>query len=106
MKTEIQEKLGDKQPASLDSATASLTKYYMYMLNEASLGLYFSQYISKKVVKEMFDSEVILEKERVHEDLSKYNALVRTMEKETKELATLKDDWATSMTEKLSLLTK
>ena len=83
-----------------------MTKYYMYTLNEASLGLYFSQFISKKISKEMFDSEISLEKEGVADSLAKYNNLAKTMEMETKELGSLKDDWAKSMNEKMSILLK
>jgi hypothetical protein len=98
--------MAEKPKASLDTACDSLVKYYMYTLNEASLGLYFSQFISKKVIKEMYDSEVALEKTGAITDLNKYNNLAKTMEMESRELGSLKDDWAARMSEKLQLLTK
>ena len=106
LKSEIKEKLGEKKAPTIGTATDALTKYYMYSLNEASLGLYFSQFLSKKMVKEMFDSEVAIEKDGTVDSLNKYKNLAKTMEMETRELASLKDDWATSIGEKLTQLTK
>ncbi len=54
----------------------------------------------------MFDSEVQIEKEGTVESLTKYNNLAKIMEMETRELGSLKDDWAKSMGEGLSTLMK
>jgi hypothetical protein len=83
-----------------------MTCYYLYTLNEASLGLYFGQFNFKKEVKEMFDVQCQMDKDGVVEGLNKYKGLAKTMERETKELGELKEDWAKSMAEKMVQLLK
>ena len=81
-------------------------KYYLYTLNEASMSLYLSQNTNRAIVKELFDAECVIESSEVNESLTKHLKIAATMEKETKELGELKDEWAKNMGEKLSLLLK
>ena len=106
MATEIKGKLQGGNKDSVEHIFQSLTKYYLYTMNEASLGLYSAQFISKKMTKEMFESEEQVAKEKVLESLNKYNNLARIMDKESKELAELKDQWASKMSENMNALMK
>ena len=81
-------------------------KYYLYTLNEASMSLYLSQNTNRAIVKELFDAECSIEASEVNESLSKHLKIAKTMEKETKELGELKDEWAKNMGEKLGMLLK
>ena len=99
-------KLTSKPKHDMDVVFEGMSKYYLYTINEASLSLHFGQYVSKKMVKEMHDSGEDIHTKETLESLTKYQRLAKTMNMETKELSGLKEDWITSMTEKMNELMK
>ena len=42
----------------LDDSMLNMTQYYVYLLNESCVGMYFTQFLQKKIVQENFNKNV------------------------------------------------
>jgi len=43
---------------NLENTTKNMTQYYVYLLNESSVGMYFTHFLQKKVIQENFQKNV------------------------------------------------
>ena len=106
VKKELSSKMNSNNEKDIEAAFEYMTKYYMYVLNEASLGLYFCQTKAKKMNRDIIESKNKIDHEEVLEKLAIYNKTAKTIELETREIASLKDDWFNEMNANIMKLAK
>lgn len=78
------------------------TRYYIYVLNESSKGLYFAHQDQKRIATKIFEKREKLKEEQL--TVRKYSSLALGLKKELDELADLNGDWTNKMSQKIQLL--
>ena len=77
-------------------------KSYLFLINESSLGLHFNKAYNKESSQKLFEKQQRVAQE--YKKMDKMSHLASVLKRDTKEIGELKDKWASSMAQKLSLI--
>ena len=100
--SEISNNLVQKGKTSIGAMVESFLKYYLYLLNEVSLGLFYLQTNQRKLVAYIHDGKHQI-KDGVQK-VERVTGLMKNLEQETREISDMNGRWVNSMSTKFKEL--